>query len=57
MAPDAAALRALAQTRGEAIRAALMDNGVAVTRLAITLPPETATLPPSARSELVLGGS
>ncbi len=57
MAPDAAALRALAQTRGEAIRAALMDNGVAVTRLAITLPPPDAALPPSASSELVLGGS
>ncbi len=57
MAPDAAALRALAQARGEAIRDALMDNGVSVTRLAITLPPQDAELPPSARSELVLGGS
>ena len=56
MAPDAAALQALAQARGEAIRAALMDNGVPVARLAITLPPEGAPLPPSATSELALGG-
>lgn len=56
MAPDAEALRALAQARGEAIRAALMDNGVAATRLAITLPPEAVTLPASASSELLLSG-
>jgi len=57
MAPDAAALRALGQTRGEAIRAALVDNGVPVGRLAIVLPPEGAELPQSASSELALGGS
>ena len=52
-----AALRALGQTRGEAIRAALVDNGVPVGRLAIVLPPEGAELPQSASSELALGGS
>jgi len=57
MAPDAAALRALAQARGEAIRAALMENGVSITRLAITLPPEGAPLPPSGPSELALNAS
>ncbi|MGE0809566.1 MAG: DUF748 domain-containing protein [Immundisolibacter sp.] len=57
LAPDAAALRALGQTRGEAIRAALVDNGVPVGRLAIVLPPEGAELPQSASSELALGGS
>ncbi len=57
MAPDAAALRALAQARGEAIRAALMDNGVPVGRLAIVLPAEDAPLQPSATSELVLAPS
>jgi hypothetical protein len=57
MAPDAAALRALALARGEAIRAALVDNGVPVGRLAIVLPPEGAELPPSAISELAVGGS
>ena len=57
MAPDAATLRALAQARGEAIRAALMENGVSITRLAITLPPEGAPLPPSGPSELALNAS
>ena len=57
MAPDAAALRALAQARGEAIRAALMENGVSITRLAITLPPQGAPLPPSGPSELALNAS
>lgn len=57
MAPDAAALQALARARGEAIRAALMDNGVPVGRLAIVLPAEDAPLQPSATSELVLAGS
>lgn len=57
MAPDTAALRALAQARGEAIRAALMDNGVPVRRLTIVLPAEDAPLQPSATSELVLATS
>ncbi|HEX2795875.1 MAG TPA: DUF748 domain-containing protein [Immundisolibacter sp.] len=57
MAPDTAALRALAQARGEAIRAALMDNGVPVGRLTIVLPAEDAPLQPSATSELVLAAS
>ena len=57
MAPDAATLRALALARGEAIRAALVDNGVPVRRLAIALPAEGAALPPSGVSELALGGS
>ncbi|MDD3651850.1 DUF748 domain-containing protein, partial [Immundisolibacter sp.] len=57
MAPDAAALRALALTRGEAIRAALVDNGVPVGRLAIVRPAEGAELPPSGVSELALRGS
>lgn len=57
MAPDTAALRALAQARGEAIRAALMDNGVPVRRLAIVLPADDAPLQPSATSELVLAPS
>ncbi len=57
MAPEAVALRALAQTRGEAIRAALVDNGVPVGRIAIVLPPEGSELPQSASSELALGGS
>jgi hypothetical protein len=55
MAPDAAAVRALAQARGEAIRAALVDNGVPAGRLSITLPADGAELPKSARSELALG--
>jgi hypothetical protein len=55
MAPDAAAVRALAQARGEAIRAALVDNGVPAERLSIALPAEGAELPKSARSELALG--
>lgn len=57
MAPDAAALRALAQARGEAIRATLVGNGVPVGRLAIVLPPEQAEVPASATTELAIGGS
>lgn len=57
MAPDAAALQALAQARGNAIRAALVDNGVPAARLSIALPAEGAELPKSAKSELALAGS
>ena len=55
LAPDAKTLRTLAQARGEAIRAALMDNGVPVQRMAITLPAENATLPLTAPTEFALG--
>lgn len=57
LAPDFKALRAMAQARGEAIRAALMDNGVPVQRMAITLPPEDAPLPPSAPTQFALGST
>ncbi len=57
LAPDARTLQALAQARGAAIRAALVDNGVPVQRMAITLPEENATLPLTAPTEFALGSS
>lgn len=57
LAPDATALQGLAQARGDAIRAALVDNGVPAARLSIALPAEGAQLPKSAKSELALGGA
>ena len=57
LAPDAKALQALAQARGAAIRAALMDNGVPVQRMAITVPAQDAPLLPNASTEFAIGTS
>ncbi|WP_448510883.1 DUF748 domain-containing protein [Immundisolibacter sp.] len=57
LAPDAGALQAMARARGEAIRSALMDNGVPAQRMAITVPAQDAPLPPSASTEFAIGAN